>query len=114
MPFVGGDDSEPEPDVAVVRGHQRDYIRAHPDTAVLVVEVSDSTLDYDRRRKGPAYARAEVPEYWVVNLVDHLVEVYRDPMADRGYQTVLTLRPGETIAPLGAPFASIAVDDLLP
>src|ERR1700680_355083 len=54
MPFVGGGDSEPEPDVAVVRGHRRDYFQAHPATAVLVVEVADSTLDYDRRRKGPA------------------------------------------------------------
>jgi Uma2 family endonuclease len=114
MPFVGGDDSEPEPDVAVVRGHRRDYVQAHPATAILLVEVSDSTLDYDRRRKGPAYARADVFDYWIVNLVDRLVEVYRDPTADRGYQSVQRFRPGETIIPLGAPFASIAVDDLLP
>jgi Uma2 family endonuclease len=114
MPFVGGDDSEPEPDVAVVRGQRRDYLLAHPATAVLLVEVSDSTLAYDRQRKGPAYARAEVPEYWIVNLVDRLVEGYRDPTADRGYQTVRRVRPGEAIVPLGAPLATIAVDDLLP
>jgi Uma2 family endonuclease len=79
-----------------------------------LVEVADSTLDYDRRRKGPAYARAAVPDYWIVNLVERLVEVYRDPTADGGYRTVLRFRPGEAITPLGAPLASIAVDDLLP
>src|SRR5713226_5598402 len=108
MPFVGADDSEPEPDVAVVRGHRRDYFGAHPATAVLLVEVADSTLDYDRRHKGPAYARADVLDYWIVNLVERVVEVYRDPTGDRGYQTVRRFRPGETITPLGAPLASIA------
>jgi Uma2 family endonuclease len=114
LPFDGGENSEPEPDVAVVRGHRRDFLYAHPSTAVLLVEISDSTLDYDRRRKGPAYARADVLEYWIVNLVDRLVEVYRDPTADRGYQTMERFRSGEAISPLGAPLASIAVDELLP
>lgn len=114
MPFLGDDFSEPEPDIAVVRGHRRDYLVAHPATAVLLVEVSDSTLDYDRRRKGPAYARADVAEYWIVNLVDRVIEVYRDPTPDRGYQTVTRHRPGESFSPLAAPGATIAVDDLLP
>lgn len=114
MPFVGGDSSEPEPDVAVVRGHRRDHVQAHPATAVLLVEVSDSTLDYDRRRKGVAYARAGVPEYWILNLVERRVEVYRDPTPDRGYQTMLSYGPGESIRPLEAPAARIAVEDLLP
>jgi Uma2 family endonuclease len=113
MPFIV-DDSEPEPDVAVVRGHRREYIQAHPSSAALLVEVSDSTLDYDRRRKGPAYARAGVPDYWIVNLVDRRVEIYRDPMPDGGYQTVTTFGPGQTLVPLGTPSASVAVDDLLP
>jgi Uma2 family endonuclease len=113
-PFSTDDASEPEPDVAVVRGHRRDYLRAHPTTAVLLVEVSDSTLDYDRRRKGPAYARADVPDYWIVNLVDRVIEVYRDPTTDRGYQLAQRRRPGEPVFPLGAPHAAIAVDDLLP
>jgi Uma2 family endonuclease len=114
LPFGADDNSEPEPDVAVVRGHRRDYYQAHPTTAVLLVEVSDSTLDYDRRRKAPAYARADVPEYWIVNLVHRQIEVYHDPTPDRGYQTVRRLSPGETISLLGAPSASIFVDDLLP
>jgi Uma2 family endonuclease len=113
MPFIA-DDSEPEPDVAVVRGHRRDYRQDHPASAVLLVEVSNTTLDYDRRRKGPAYARAGVPEYWIVNLFARVVEVYRDPTPDRGYQTSQTVRPGEWITPLAAPTASVAVDDLLP
>ncbi len=114
MPFIGVDDSEPEPDVVVVRGHRRDHVQAHPSTAILIVEVSDSTLDYDRWRKGAANARTDVLDYWIVNLVNRLVEVYRDPTTDRGYQTMERFRPGETITPLGAPLASIAVDDLLP
>jgi Uma2 family endonuclease len=114
LPFVVGDDSEPEPDIAVVRGNPRDYIFAHPSNAVLLVEISDSTLDYDRRRKGPVYARADVPAYWIVNLVDRVVEVYREPTADRGYQTVRRYHPGETISPIDGTRAEIAVDDLLP
>jgi Uma2 family endonuclease len=114
MPFLGDDYSEPEPDIAVVRGHRRDYLVAHPATAILLVEVADSTLDYDRRRKGPAYARADVPEYWIVNLVERLIEVYRDPTPDRGYQTVSRFRPGDSFSPLAAPGTTFAVDDLLP
>jgi Uma2 family endonuclease len=114
MPFALADESEPEPDLAVVRGHRRDYYQAHPTTAVLLVEVADSTLDYDRRCKGTSYARADVPEYWIVNLVDRQVEVYRGPTSDRGYQTVQRCRRGESISPIGAPSASVLVDDLLP
>lgn len=114
LPFVGGDDPEPEPDVAVVPGHRRDYFGAHPASAALVVEVSDSTLDYDRRRKGPTYARAAVPDYWIVNLVDRQVEVYRDPTPDRGFRTRITLRLGDVIFPLEAPDSSVAVVDLRP
>jgi Uma2 family endonuclease len=113
MPFIV-EDSEPEPDVAVVRGHRRDYVQDHPAMAVLLVEASDSTLDYDRRRKGPAYARAGVPEYWIVNLVGRVVEAYRDPTGDGGYQSVQTFGPGEAIMPLGAQAATIFVDVLLP
>jgi Uma2 family endonuclease len=114
MPFNGQGDSVPEPDVAVVRGHRRDYVQAHPSAAVLIVEVSDTTLNYDRRSKGPAYAQAGVSDYWIINLFDRRVEVHRDPTPDRGYLTVLTFHPGERIVPLAAPGASIAVDELLP
>jgi Uma2 family endonuclease len=114
MPFDGDGDSVPEPDVAVVRGHRRDYFQSHPSAAVLIVEVSDTTLDYDRRRKGPTYARANVLDNWIVNLVDRRIEVHRDPTPDLGYQTVQNFLPGESLAPLAAASASIAVDDILP
>lgn len=75
------DDSEPEPDVVIVRGESDDYMTHHPTpTDVgLVVEVSDSTLQVDQGRKKRLYARVNIPVYWVVNLVDNVVEVYRTP-----------------------------------
>jgi Uma2 family endonuclease len=73
--------SEPEPDVAVVRGRRRDYGARHPgpDDLGLVVEVADSSLDRDRAVKGPLYAQAGIPVYWLVNLREARVEVYSDP-----------------------------------
>lgn len=80
LPLAIGDDSEPEPDVAVVPGSIRDYRDTHPECALLVVEVADTTLAFDRDVKGSLYARAAVPEYWIVNLVESIVEVYRLPV----------------------------------
>ena len=78
-PLALGEDSEPEPDVAVVAGTPRDYVGAHPSTAALVVEVADSTLRLDRRLKGSLYARAGLRDYWIVNLVRGVLEVHREP-----------------------------------
>jgi Uma2 family endonuclease len=111
--------SEPEPDVSVVAGKLEDY-SDHPTTAVLVVEVSDSTLAYDRTRKASLYARAGIADYWIVNLVNNQVEVYRDPRPDpsqpygHGYASVSTLVPPTTVNLLAAPQVSLAVADLLP
>lgn len=113
MPFLGWPMFEPEPDIAVVPGHRRDYPLAHPATAVLLVEVSDSSLDDDRRRKGLIYARAGVPEYWIVNLVDRVLEVYREP-TPTGYANRSILCQGEAVSPPVAPHARIAVSALLP
>ena len=112
-PLAAGDDSEPEPDLAVVPGRARDYLDAHPTSALLVVEVSDDSLRRDRTVKQRLYARHGIPEYWIVALPDERVEVYRDPAAT-GYHTVLMRRPGETIAPLARPEAAVAIGDLLP
>ena len=112
-PLAAGDDSEPEPDLAVVPGRARDYLDAHPTSALLVVEVSDVSLRRDRSIKQRLYARHGIPEYWILALPDARLEVYRDPTAT-GYRTVLMRRAGETIAPLARPAATIAVDDLLP
>lgn len=119
-PLALDEDSAPEPDVAVVAGEYRDYVGAHPLTAVLVVEVADSSLRLDRRLKGGLYARARLAEYWIVNLVDAVVEVYRDPHpaehAAYGwmYRSVDILRPPVTVTPLAAPSAQIVIADLLP
>ena len=120
LPLALDPDSEPEPDVAVVPGSPRDYRHAHPTTALLVVEVSDSTLALDRDRKGSLYARAGIVEYWIVNLVDGVLEVYRDPESVRearygfAYRTVQRLGGPDHLTPLAAPAAHIRVGDLLP
>ena len=112
-PLAAGDDSEPEPDLAVVPGRARDYLDAHPTSALLVVEVSDDSLRRDRILKQRLYARHGIPEYWILALPDARLEVYRDPTPD-GYRTLLICRAGQTIAPLARPAATIAVADLLP
>ncbi|HEX9940399.1 MAG TPA: Uma2 family endonuclease [Thermoanaerobaculia bacterium] len=113
FPLALGDDSEPEPDIAVVPGTWGDYIDSHPTTAVLVVEVADSSLYHDRKRKGRLYARAGIPEYWLLNLVKGCLQVYRNPK-DGVYTTRFVLRAGDTVSPLARPEASIPVASLLP
>jgi Uma2 family endonuclease len=119
LPIALDDESEPEPDLAVVAGGARDYAD-HPSRPALVVEVADSRLALDREHKGSLYARARLPEYWIVNLVDRVLEVYREPGLDTGaqygwaYRVVLTLGPDEHVTPLAAPSARILVADLLP
>lgn len=113
-------ESEPEPDLVVVRGRPGDYQDAHPIHPALAVEVSESSLDFDRSRKGSLYARALIQDYWIVNLVDRILEVYREPgVDDRAefgwqYRTTHRLGPSATIAPLAFETAHIAVADLLP
>lgn len=114
MPLIVDPDSEPEPDLAVVPGAPADYRDEHPRTALLVVEVSDSTLHLDRDRKRAVYARAGISEYWIVNLADRCLEVYRDPVHAGSYRSSQTLRPSETLSPLAARTATVAVADLLP
>lgn len=113
MPLALDETSEPEPDVAVVAGVPRDYRDAHPVTAALAVEVSEASVTRDRDRKKALYAQHAIQEYWILNLPDRLLEVYRDP-ADGDYRDVLTLRAGDAVSPLACPKASIPVADLLP
>ena len=113
-------DSEPEPDVAVVKGSRASYRKRHPRNAVLIVEVSDTTLHSDRARKASLYARAGVPDFWIVNLVDRRLEVYRTPQPDptrsygHGYAAATILTARQSASPLAAPKVSLAVADLLP
>ena len=119
LPLVFGIRNKPEPDVAVVLGSFDDYKRKHPTTAVLVVEVSDSTLLQDRTVKAGVYARAGIEEYWIVNLPDNVLEVHRQPapMADQPlghhYRSIVRLTAADTLTPLGAPDSVIAVASLL-
>jgi Uma2 family endonuclease len=116
-PVALDDVSEPEPDIAVVRGRLRDYAAEHPTSPVLVVEVADSSLGKDRVRKATLYARAGLADYWIVNLNERVLEVYREParMAGRWkYRSVSLLRPPATIVPLAAPGRRVRVAALLP
>ncbi len=118
-PFALDDLSEPEPDIVVVPGPVRAYTDFHPSKAVLVVEVADSSLELDRVRKGTLYARAGVADYWIVNLVDGVLEVYRTPVAGvaaRGarYENVRVVKRNSTVTPLAAPRSRIRVGSFLP
>ncbi len=119
-PIALDETSEPEPDVAVVRGDLRAYTTDHPADPVLVVEVALTSLTLDREHKASLYARAGRPEYWILNLVDRVLEVYRDPApapsAPYGwdYRASETLGAGDSVHPLAAPTARIIVRDLLP
>jgi Uma2 family endonuclease len=120
LPLALDTESEPEPDVSVVAGGPRDYLADHPARPVLVVEVSSSSLAFDRRHKASLYARAGIAEYWIVNLAERCLEVYRDPVPPAGptdtwrYGGAAVLRAGEAVTPLAAPAAGIPVADLLP
>lgn len=106
-------ESLPEPDI--VWAHGKDYHQRHPvvEEIQLVVEVSESSLAYDRGEKAQLYAQAGIRDYWVVNLVDRVVEVYREP-ADRRYQKVRTFEAGAVISPVEFPNIQLAVADLWP
>lgn len=114
-------ESLPQPDVAVIPGEPRDYTD-HPTAAALLVEVSVSTLDYDLTTKAELYATAGVPEYWVLDVDNRQLHVFRDPapiplpqeLAATAYRSHDTFGPADRISPLAAPHASILVGDLLP
>jgi Uma2 family endonuclease len=115
QPILIGDHSVPEPDVAVVKGQRSDYRDAHPAASdvVLAVEVSDTSIELDRRRKARLYSRAGIPEYWVVEIQACIVEVFTRPDA-AGYERRVTLHAGDTVSPTAKPDAQIAVASLLP
>lgn len=112
--------TDPEPDIAVVRGAIRDFLPAHPTTAELIVEISDSTLKFDQTVKASLYARAGINDYWIVNIPEAQLEVRRQPIekADErfgwSYGETQILTTGQSIAPLQAPDSAVAVADLLP
>jgi Uma2 family endonuclease len=110
-PFAASDGSEPEPDVALVP--LGDYDQAHPVSAHLIVEIAQSSLPLDRTTKAALYAECGVPEYWIVNLVDGLVEVHSE-IASGAYTRITPCRRGERIRVLAFPEVEVLVEDVLP
>jgi Uma2 family endonuclease len=114
------DESEPEPDVAVVAGRLDDYSHEHPSRPVLTLEVSLSHLTIDRVRKGSLYARAGLADYWVLNLVNRTLEVYREPVVDAEapfgwrYARCEIVSASGRVAPIAADGRMVRVADLLP
>ena len=114
-------DSQPEPDGAVVLAEPSSYQTRHPSPADvgLVIEVADSSLLRDRRDKTRIYARAGIPVYWIVNLVDHRIEVYSapsGPTADPAYGNVQTYQRGDRIPIVldSGEVGGVLVDEIMP
>ena len=114
-PLVIPDFSEPEPDLALLIFREHGYARAHPspEDVLLLVEVADSTLAYDRNVKLPLYAAAGIPESWLMNLREDVIEAHAEPSPD-GYRTVRRYRAGDDIAPAAFPDLVMPVSQLIP
>ena len=118
LPMSFSQITEPEPDVAVVKGEIEDFTDSHPKTAELIVEVSDATLRYDRTKKMSLYAKNKIQEYWILNVKNRSLEVYRRPIRDKKlgfvYTEIKILTEKDLVALLAAPDAKIKVADILP
>lgn len=120
MPVALDDESAPEPDLVVVPGSRAAYCESHPAQPALAIEVADASLDFDRQHKGSLYARAGIQDYWIVNLIDRVLEVYRNPAPDPSapygwrYASKQTLTRSAFIVPLALLSARLPVADLLP
>jgi Uma2 family endonuclease len=106
--------SEPQPDLLLLKPRADYYAETGPgaEDVLLLIEVMDTSVDYDRRRKTPLYARARVPEVWLVDLPASVVEVHRDP-TDRGYREIRTIRRGDVLTPGAFPDITLGLADLL-
>lgn len=120
LPLHLSETSEPEPDLSIVAGHRRTYVgKGHPNTALLVIEISESSLAFDRQTKGSLYASAGINDFWIVDLKGRCVEVYRSPVVDASarfgyrYGEKAVFRGEQRIKPLGLS-GDVAVGDLLP
>jgi Uma2 family endonuclease len=118
LPIALDDDSEP--DIAVVAREPDAYRDAHPSRAVLIVEIAESSYRIDREHKASLYARARIPDYWIVDVGGGALEVHREPepspetLYGWRYRSVAILHPLATVAPLIAPGSAISVATLLP
>ena len=119
VPVTIGGTQEPEPDIGVIRGPRRAFADRHPGPAdiVALIEVSDSSLTFDRTTKQRLYANAAIPIYWIVNLVDKQIEVYHDPLPGDGkYASRTDYQVGQVATLVLGPGAiiEVAVADVLP
>jgi Uma2 family endonuclease len=110
QPWLAHDESEPEPDIALVP--EENYSARHPDRAFLIVEVAQSSLDYDRETKAPLYAESEVPELWIVDIAGKAVEVHDQPVAGR-YTRVRRIVEGKTLQAAALPDIALDLSELL-
>jgi Uma2 family endonuclease len=113
-PVELGPRSEPQPDVVLLRWQADYYESGHPQATdvYLVIEVSDSTVDYDRDVKAPLYAKSGIAEYWLVNLTTDAIEVFRQPTVN-GYQSVVVKVRGDSIVLSTLTNLTLSVDQLL-
>jgi Uma2 family endonuclease len=107
--------SEPEPDIVIARLRSDDYINSHPSPAdiILVIEVADSSIKFDRDTKAPLYAAAGINEYWIVNLIDDRLEIYRQP-SDSIYTSIQLVTPPQSINLPEFPEISLNIGDFFP
>ena len=110
------DNSRPEPDLALLLPREDFYSGSAPCAAdiLLLIEVADSSLTVDRTSKFSLYAESGVREYWIVNLIDRCVEVYRDSQQDGTYSDTRVLHSGETLSILALPGVTLGVDQVFP
>ena len=114
-PIILDDETEPQPDIAIVKFKANDYADSHPrsEDVLLIIEVAETSLEEDRHIKLPRYADAMIPEVWVFNLVDNIVEMYSEPLilanGVPGYHKRKDAKPGETITPMAFPDLEIEV-----
>lgn len=119
-PINMGEHSEPEPDISIIEGKARDFKEAIPNASALIVEISDTSLLYDRGKKVSLYARGNIQDYWIVNLKDRRLEVYRRPIEDKAtfygfsFGEIQIFTESDEVSPLAMPDAKIKVADLLP
>ena len=106
--------SEPQPDVMLLRPRDDFYAERHPapEDVLLLIEVADSSVEYDQQVKIPLYAKSGIQEVWLFNLRDQCVEVYRSPVGE-SYETILILRGQQEVTPLAFPEVSLTIADLL-
>ncbi|MBF2004756.1 MAG: Uma2 family endonuclease [Chlorogloeopsis fritschii C42_A2020_084] len=119
-PIVLPPNSEPEPDFAILKNRDDNYLLAHPESAdiLLVIEVSDSSLDYDRDVKMPLYAEAGISDYWIFNLFDNYLECYSEPYQNNqgkhGYLNKRIVLPNQVVALPCFPDLSLDLNRVFP